>query len=340
MATTYSDLDDDGRYDLPVLVRNCSKAEVENRAYELSLEDKEGTRFELVIWESSEEGRACDWEEGCWYHLHGVTANEWPSGLYPHGTSCLEVERIGLDEVDDNANILYMTDSHLGKSTHGYGADSWPVSPSKGFKEAVDEAIRRDVDAVIHGGDLFHNSGKGIQDEEVRICTENLTELADSGIPFYFIYGNHEREAGRRVMNKLVDKNLAVHLGPRYQVIENSLAVYGVDYKPEWGNYVPDFETPPQDMKTLLCLHQSVDPFTQRKDPDCSVSKLREQLEIPIDLIMTGHVHTDSKTQVKGTTAVAGGATARLGKQRDDTKPSSRIISINHGELEIEQTFL
>lgn len=63
VKTTYRDLGEEGHYEITVRVRNCSEANVENRAYELSVEDIEGTRFQFIVWESSEQGREYNWKK-------------------------------------------------------------------------------------------------------------------------------------------------------------------------------------------------------------------------------------------------------------------------------------
>lgn len=338
MKTTYHDLGEDGYYEIIVRVRDVSEPNVKNRAYELSVEDIEGTRFQFVVWESSEQGRNYNWKEGCWYRLSGVTANEWPSGTVPHGTSSLSIKDLGEHRDGGQADVLYFTDSHLGKTTHSYKGQTWPVSPEEGFRAAIDHAISKQVDAVIHGGDLFHHPGDGITDEDISVCREGLTKLAQNGIPFYFIYGNHERQAGRRVMDRFVDDNLAMHLGPRYEVIENVLALYGIDHQTEWTDYVLDLEQAPQGMKTILCVHQSLAPFTESKNPDCSLSELRTAANVPIDLIITGHVHTRSECHPGEYQGLSGGATTRVGESRNDLQPSVELIS--SGQMDSQQHYL
>jgi hypothetical protein len=340
VKTTYRDLGEEGHYEITVRVRNCSEANVENRAYELSVEDIEGTRFQFIVWESSEQGRDYNWEEGSWYRLSGVTANKWPSGTVPHGTSSLGIEYLGSQRDGGQAQILYLTDTHLGKTTHSYKGKSWAVSPEQGFRTAINRAISKNVDAVIHGGDLFHNPGDGITEKEISVCRECLTSLAEAGIPFYFIYGNHERQAGRRVMERFVDESLAVHLGPRYEMIENALALYGIDHRSEWSDFVLDLESPPEEAETMLCVHQSIAPFTESKDPDCSLEGLRAAANIPMDLIVTGHVHNRSECDLGEFRGLSGGATTRVGETRDDLHPSVELISTEEGQIEFQQQFL
>jgi exonuclease SbcD len=340
VGTTYRSLGEDGHYEILVRVRNRSEVKKENRAYELSLEDVEGSRFQFIVWESSKQGTNCDWKEGCWYRLSGVTANVWPSGTVPHGTSSLDVEYLGSQRNDRKADILYLTDSHLGKTSHSHKGSSWSVSPENGFQSAIEKAISMDIDAVVHGGDLFHNSGDGIGAEEIATCREGLVALAESGIPFYFIYGNHDRQAGRRVMDRFIDESLAEHLGPRYEAINDTVAVYGIDHQSNWMDFVPNFERASGDMRTLLFVHQSLSPFTESNNPDCSFRSLREEVDIPADLIVTGHVHTRVEEQLSESRGLSGGATARVGASRTDLHPSVELISLGDGEPSVQRKYL
>lgn len=340
MVTTYQDLGENGHYEIVVRVCNCSEAQRENRAYELSLEDVEGTRFRFIVWTSSEQGVSCDWKEGCWYRLSGVTASVWPSGTIPHGTSSLDIKYLGPQRNQRQTDILYLTDSHLGKVSHSYGGSSWPVSPENGFHSAIEKAASMDVDAVIHGGDIFHNPGDGIGTEAIDTCREGLVALAENGIPFYFIYGNHERQAGRQVMGRFIDNNLAEHLGSRYEAVKDTVAVYGIDHQSDWTNFGPDFERAPNDMSTILFVHQSADPFTESENPDCSLRALREEVNIPVDLILTGHVHTRIEEQLGESYGLSGGATARVGESPTDLQPSVELISIGDGEPDVQRKYL
>jgi len=339
MGTTYRDLAEGRQYEILVRVRGVSRVEREKRAFELNVEDTQGTRFPLIVWEKSEAGRDFDWQQGHWYRLSGVSVNEWPSGKVLHGTSALEIEDLGSRKDDTQANILYLTDSHLGKTTHEYLGQRWSVSPVDGFRTAIEYAIENQVSAVVHGGDLFHNPGDGIQDKEVAVCREGLTKLAEHGIPFYFIYGNHERQAGRRIMGRFVDDGLATHLGPRYEVVKDTVALYGIDYTPDWDKHVLDLEQAPEGLTTILYVHQSMAPFTASANPECSLQGVQEASNIPLDSVVTGHTHSRSE-QHRGSHGLAGGATARLGETKDELEPSVELVSIEGDEMTIQQEYL
>ena len=90
--------------------------------------------------------------------------------------------------------ILFLSDSHL-----GFNRPVKETNPQSGrsenffhaFDEALEPALRSEVDAVIHGGDLFFRSRI-----PVWLTHEAITRIkpvSDRGIPFIFVPGNHER---------------------------------------------------------------------------------------------------------------------------------------------------
>jgi predicted phosphodiesterase len=340
VETLYEDLEEGNQYEIVVRVRDYSRTKEDNRAFELSLEDSNGTRFPFIVWEKSEEGRNYNWQNGCWYRLSGVSINNWPSGKVLHGTTSLGIEKLEIRQSGSQVNLLYLTDSHLGKSEHSYSGSCWPVSPVDGFRTAIERAIQENVNAVIHGGDIFHNPGSGIEDEDVTVCRESLIKLAEYGIPFYFIYGNHERQTGRQIMERFVDDGLAVHLGPRYEVIDDAVAVYGVDYRSNWSDFVFDLESGTGDLPTILCVHQSIAPFTASNNPDSSVSSILEASNVPLDLVVSGHTHSRLEHQYDGLQALSGGATARVGESQDDLMPSAELVTVQVGQITSERTYL
>jgi len=336
VVTTYDDLGDDGTFEFLVRLRDYSISTIENRAYELSLEDVTGTRFQLIVWEKATAAKDYQWEPGQWYRLGGVTANEWPSGTVAHGATQLTIEEAS-GPATEPTTILYLTDSHLGKTTHTYQGKTWAVTPSEGFQAAIDMAIENAVTAVVHGGDCFHNAGEGIGDAETKECRDALTRLAEAGIPFYFIHGNHEEEAGKRVFQRLCDDTLATKLGSRYEVIGNTVALYGIDHQRKFSEYVYDFESSAEGLQNILCMHQSLAPFTASSNPDTRLEEVKANAGIPLELVITGHVHT-RKAQLTGAQCgIAGGATANVGATETDLSRSVEMISANEEKITVQR---
>ena len=90
--------------------------------------------------------------------------------------------------------ILFLADTHLGFDL--------PFRPRiqrrrrgpeffANFERALQPAMNRRVDCVVHGGDLLYRSK--VPAKLVAMALEPLKKVADLGIPIYLVPGNHER---------------------------------------------------------------------------------------------------------------------------------------------------
>jgi DNA repair protein SbcD/Mre11 len=90
--------------------------------------------------------------------------------------------------------ILLLADTHLGFDL--------PVNPRvnrrrrghdflANYAAALQPALSREVDLVVHGGDVFNRSRP--PSSVVWQAFEPLTRIADRGVPVYVVPGNHER---------------------------------------------------------------------------------------------------------------------------------------------------
>ena len=59
------------------------------------------------------------------------------------------------------------------------------------FERALMPALRGEVDAVVHSGDVLYRSK--VPARLVEMAFEPLKQVADSGVPVYLVPGNHER---------------------------------------------------------------------------------------------------------------------------------------------------
>jgi exonuclease SbcD len=79
--------------------------------------------------------------------------------------------------------VLLLADTHLGQYDDSYAT----------FAEALQPALRGEVDLVVHGGDVFYRSR--VKADAVMRTFAPLKRIADAGIPVVVVPGNHERSA-------------------------------------------------------------------------------------------------------------------------------------------------
>jgi len=201
--------------------------------------------------------------------------------------------------------VLFLADTHLGFDL--------PLKPRinrrrrgidffKNYELALQSALTKEVDIVIHGGDLFYRSR--IPNLLISMVFEPLIQLADSGIPIILVAGNHERSF---IQQSIFDKHENIHvineLKSFYFNIKNTLVqISGFpcirkNIRGEFKSILPkiDYKYMNSSHIHLLCMHQAVEGakvgvqnYIFRSNHDT----IRAE-EIPDNFaaVLSGHIH-------------------------------------------------
>ena len=169
------------------------------------------------------------------------------------------------------------------------------------FKRALQTALDRRVDCVVHGGDLLFRSR--VPGRLVRMAFEPLKRVADSGTPVYLVPGNHERSA---IPHRRFGEHPHIHIFDRPRTFrlhkDNfTLALAGFPFvrrgiRHIFSNLVTQtgYHRPAADIH-FLCIHQAVEGarvgpagYTFRHASD-----VVDASEIPGDFsaVLAGHIH-------------------------------------------------
>ena len=149
--------------------------------------------------------------------------------------------------------LLHISDTHLGNRQ--YGSDTRRDDFANAFEQAIAVAVNRDVDAVVHTGDLFDDPVPSL--ETIVRTADALGPLEDHEIPFYGIVGNHERKNDEQWLDLLRRTSAASRLTKQPTLVGN-VALYGIDaVRPSiWDSVEFTLEDPPKEASwTLLCMH-------------------------------------------------------------------------------------
>jgi exonuclease SbcD len=136
------------------------------------------------------------------------------------------------------------------------------------FKRALKPALNREVDAVVHGGDVLYRSK--VPARLVEMAFAPLKRVAETGVPVYLVPGNHERSA---IPHGHLAEHPGIHLFDRPRTFtlhtkQGSLALAGFPFvrsairrhfldlieQTGWRQKEADV--------CVLCVHQSVDGAT------------------------------------------------------------------------------
>lgn len=97
--------------------------------------------------------------------------------------------------MSDTIRIAHITDTHLGfralgKNEPATGRNQRTVDFEHALERAIDDILQRDVDAIIHAGDVFHHTRPTWQ--TLRHFIQQFRRLEKAGIPTLVIAGNHD----------------------------------------------------------------------------------------------------------------------------------------------------
>jgi len=238
---------------------------------------------------------------------------------------------------DSQTRLLHISDTHLGYIAYGESrrADDF----SDAFIQVVQLAIDRDVDAVVHTGDLTHDADAS-SELEPRIAA-GLRRLRAEGIPFYFILGNHDitdNGTPQSWADRVVKNDLGTRLG-RSPTQCGTVSIYGIDYQERswWNN--PDLSVvdPPTGTVPILCLHQSVSPLMDEEISDTTLSTIQNGSPVRFDAVLLGHSHYTNTAESDGTKAHYAGSTERTTRTYQGEPVG--VTEFNISKDGIEQTF-
>lgn len=95
---------------------------------------------------------------------------------------------------DRPLRIAHFADTHLGyrayHRTTPEGRNARMVDIELGLERAIDDILTRDVDLVLHAGDVFHHNRPTWG--TLRVFVEQMRRLEDAGLPVVLIAGNHD----------------------------------------------------------------------------------------------------------------------------------------------------
>ncbi|MBX0310262.1 MAG: exonuclease SbcCD subunit D [Sulfurihydrogenibium sp.] len=123
--------------------------------------------------------------------------------------------------------FLHISDTHLGYQQYNIKdreRDYFDV-----FQEAIDKAIEKNVDFIIHTGDFFHSSRPS--NESILDGLYLIKKLKDHKIPMFVIPGNHDRGSGTRDRNALeILSEFGLRLLDSDFVEYNGVNIFGLKY--------------------------------------------------------------------------------------------------------------
>jgi DNA repair exonuclease SbcCD nuclease subunit len=225
-----------------------------------------------------------------------------------------------------STDILHTADTHLGYRQ--YHKPEREEDFRQAFEKVVTEAIDRDVDVVVHSGDLFNRSRPSIN--SLSELVEQLNRLRDAGIEFCTIVGNHDSTRDREWPSFLEDIGLAVYLGYDGYVV-NDVTLYGQDYVDPGQRSRLDYQFKPAETDTAFLVGHGL--FTPFPHGDWDMGEILAKSTVEFDALLLGDDHKPQIDSIDNIPITYPGSTERTAADQRD-KRGYNIVTVN-GDVSI-----
>jgi len=233
--------------------------------------------------------------------------------------------------------IAHISDTHLGyralpQQDPLTGRNQRSIDVELAFSSAIDDILRQEVDLIIHGGDVFHQSRPNWH--AVRHFVMEMRRIERAGIPTVVIAGNHDTpryRAGGSVYSVLEVALPDIRISAGYEEEEFVFEELGVRIQtvPHGALTNPDKPVPyaVPDYRNVLVTHgMTAGILEPGKVTEAGEQELDNELfEADFDYIALGHYHI-SMQPFAG--AWYSGSTERFGWGDYEAKPGYLIVEM------------
>ena len=321
------DIADGERLDeISVTVLEAEKYTSSSLAWRLSVEDDEGQEFGVKIWHTHDMDTW--WREGQQYLLRNGRGTRRSDGeVLLHSTGDFTVHR-----PEGVVDLLAIGDSHIGRENRPKDSGD-PYHTARQFVAAIGYAVRYDVDAVIHAGDLFDDNPNM---EDLAIAKSGFDILGENEIPFYFVYGNHGVDTAKEFYDGIESADIS-RIGTRGVRFKSTLEVFGLDNGSgeDLNTVAPDFVPSPEIDRQILVGHTEIKP--PRENGAIAVEMLYALSPIKFDYVLAGHLHDPESGTYSETEIQHLGSTADISANQNAKDQSAWLIHVTTDDVDISR---
>lgn len=312
------------------------------RDAELTVQDEDGAELSVVIWETHEIEQ--NWKEGATYELTGVRGKRYSteSGSYVelNSTKAFSAKRVATNDV---TRVLILGDTHVGYR-HRPSSDkpAWAenVNARAVFIQCLERARELNVDAVVHAGDVFDHRNT---QKDRKTVAQAISRTTDAGIPFYYVFGNHDDKGGRRLLESTTGTHLEVS-----QIGKLPVNFLGIDHSgQEFPREPPDASIELLLEKNVLVIHESPHPVIDATNSllyqndlnKANISQFIEDASFEIDLVVSGHLHVAEQPRIRGhdIPVLVTGPTVPISSYKKNSNPSTWLLTATDSGIDLER---
>jgi DNA repair protein SbcD/Mre11 len=209
------------------------------------------------------------------------------------------------------------------------------VDVQEAYGRAVDAILERDVDLVIHSGDVF-DSVRPATHVIIGFLKQTARITARAGIPYLVAAGNHETPRLRTTTAALEYSNLVNAVSAHgfeldYELIEVGDVGVGVTLVPHGAVFGTGAVTPDRSADVNILVTHGMVPGLETRQHEMGEANLQSgMLEGGFDYVALGHYHEFHKHKPN---AYYAGATERFGFGEVESRPGFAIVEFDSGGL-------
>lgn len=158
-----------------------------------------------------------------------------------------------------------------------------------GLPQLVQKSIDRNVDAVLHTGNLFARETP--TDKDIEFAVNTLHRLTESDIPVYAIAGKREVAGDQNAMDHLDEQGVITRLTTAKRYIGDDVVVRGVDHVPSEEALLEELDDVREHSErrySILCLHQTVFPPYEEREAVTTAFNVKSEVPMFLSGIAAG----------------------------------------------------
>lgn len=247
--------------------------------------------------------------------------------------------------------FLHLGDTHIGRSWPSGIKEGRIRASIKSFEFAVDKAIEKEVDFLIHTGDFFAKVYPWHR--AVKRVNEILDRLREADIPIYVIRGNHDGRFDyggwrRGIATELLQRGGIVHLidpktDPKgkkgFRDYNENIRIYGIGYyghktSNKIDKYIKELD---KSKLNILLLHNFLDGYTTTfpSKPSIPIDKIKD---LGFDYVGVGHDHQPRPPKELGDSLfVCSGSTIKEDFKESEQEKLVYLVEIEDDEIKAEK---
>lgn len=325
---TVEDLSSGGSLPSPMVVevRDVEWKPSKSRRAEVSLVDTKGNVLNLIDYDGAE--LSIEWKPGHHYRISRCGVTEGNDGYQLAPSKKTSVESLGPG--DDTTQLLVFGDTHVGREVHPGSGE--PIEPIDPFSTVVEYAIGREVDAIIHTGDIFHDSAT--KEHAKEAARDVFVPLETKEVPFYYVEGNHGSDVSKKHLKEKTG-DMVRNLDLSGSQVGQDVRIYGMDHcdngDVDWRK-VRFPETMDEDV-SILVLHQTLKALTGDTEKSIQIDQFQRRASAEFDLVVSGHHHDANRDDKNGSTVMYAGAAEQMSKNNDPVDRVAWVVQIENGTV-------